>query len=240
VIGRLRRAFGALAPEQRLAGGCALGLFVTMFLPWYTRNTTAVVGGKLQTVGSTLMAWKAFSFVEAAILLVAVGVLALLFARAEKKAFHLPGGDGLVITAAGAWVALLVFYRLIDNKTGAASDFQKVDYGVSWGIFVTLLCGVALAYAGQRLRVAQVAEPQLPGEGPSPPPPRRAATPDEPTVADRRAQRAAERAARRRQEPPPPRDEPGGPPTAATSVAPSRPARPEIDGGTQLSFDEQE
>ena len=38
------------------------------------------------------------------------------------------------------------------NKTGATTDFQKVDYGVSWGIFVTLLCGVALAYAGQRLR----------------------------------------------------------------------------------------
>src|SRR4051812_4209537 len=177
VITRLRRAFGVLAPEQRLAGACAAGLFLTMFLPWYTRDTTAVVSGRLQTVGSTLMAWKAFSFVEAAILLVAVGVVALLFARGEKRAFHLPGGDGLVIFAAGVWVALLVFYRLIDNKTGATSAFQKVDYGVSWGIFVTLLCGIALAYAGQRLRVAHVAEPPLPGEpppapAPGPPPPR--------------------------------------------------------------------
>ena len=155
MIGRVRRAFGVLAPEQRLAGVCAIGLFLTMFLPWYTRDTTAVVGGKLQTVGSTLMAFKAFSFVEAAILLVAVGVLVLLFARGERKAFHLPGGDGLVIFAAGAWVALLVFYRLIDNKTGSTTAFQKVDYGVSWGIFVTLLCGLALAYAGQRLRLAR-------------------------------------------------------------------------------------
>ncbi|HWH93056.1 MAG TPA: hypothetical protein VNT03_04270, partial [Baekduia sp.] len=165
----MRRAFGVLAPEQRLAGACSIGLFVTMFLPWYTRDTTAVVSGRLQVVGSTLMAWKAFSFVEAAILVVAVGVLALLFARGERKAFHLPGGDGLVISAAGAWVALLVFYRLIDNKTGSTSEFQKVDYGVSWGIFVTLLCGIALAYAGQRLRQAKVAEPPLPGEGPTTP-----------------------------------------------------------------------
>ena len=148
MIGRVRRAYGVLAPEQRLAGACAIGLFLTMFLPWYTRDTTAVVSGKLQTVGSTLMAFKAFSFVEAAILLVAVGVLVLLFARGERKAFHLPGGDGLVISAAGAWVALLCFYRLIDNKTGSTTEFQKVDYGVSWGIFVTLLCGLALAYAG--------------------------------------------------------------------------------------------
>jgi hypothetical protein len=228
MITRVRRAFGALAPEQRLAGACAIGLFFTMFLPWYTRDTTAVVHGRLQTVGSTLMAWKAFSFVEAAILLVAVGVLALLFARGERKGFHLPGGDGLVILAAGTWVALLVFYRLIDNKTGATSEFQKVDYGVSWGIFVTLLCGIALAYAGQRLRQARLTEPPLPGDGP--------------TVVDRRP-----RGETRRPRPPtetPPPDMGGDPPTAATSVAharrPPAPARPDIDGGTQLSFDEQE
>jgi hypothetical protein len=240
VIGRVRRAYGALAPEQRLAGLAAIGLFLTMFLPWYTRDTTAVVGGRLQTVGSTLIAWKAFSFVEAAILLVAIGVLALLFARGERKPFHLPGGDGTVISAAGAWVALLVFYRLIDNKTGATSEFQKVDYGVSWGIFVTLLCGIALAVIGQRLRQARVAEPPLPGEGPPPPPPSPPSGrgPDAPTVVDRRAEREAERAERERRR---------RAAAATTTVAPAPPpttrqpaARPDVDGGTQLSFDEQE
>ncbi len=228
MIGRVRRAYGVLAPEQRLAGACAIGLFLTMFLPWYTRDTTAVVSGKLQTVGSTLMAFKAFSFVEAAILLVAVGVLVLLFERGERKAFHLPGGDGLVIFAAGAWVALLCFYRLIDNKTGSTTAFQKVDYGVSWGIFVTLLCGLALAYAGQRLRLARVAEPPLPGEGPEAP----------------TARRQTERERPPRAEQPPPRAD-----ESPTSVAPApaptvrrraRTDRPDIDGGTQLSFDEQE
>jgi hypothetical protein len=235
MIGRVRRAYGVLAPEQRLAGACAIGLFLTMFLPWYTRETTAVVGGKLQTVGSTLMAFKAFSFVEAAILLVAVGVLVLLFQRGERKAFHLPGGDGLVISAAGAWVALLCFYRLIDNKTGSTTAFQKVDYGVSWGIFVTLLCGLALAYAGQRLRLARVAEPPLPGEGP-----------DAPTVADRRARRQAERKQPGGRESESPRARVDEAPTSVAPAAaptvhrPVRRDRPEIDGGTQLSFDEQE
>jgi hypothetical protein len=112
---------------------------------------------------------------------------------------------------------LLVFYRLIDNKTGATSDFQKVDYGVSWGIFVTLLCGCALAYAGNRLRMAHVAEPPLPAAAPEGPP-------TDPTVVDRRAAARAE--ARARYE--------------AAMGAPGRPARPEIDGGEQLSFDEQE
>lgn len=259
MIGRIRKAFAVLTTEQRLAGACALGLFVTMFLPWYTRSTTAVVKGKLAPLDTTLSAWRAFSFVEAAILLVAVGVLGLLFARGEKKAFHLPGGDGLVILAGGAWVALLVFYRLIDNKTGSASDFQRVDYGVSWGIFVTLLCGAALAVAGQRLRQAHVPEPPLPGEGPGdaptatdrrPPPsaseaPTQHAGPRERTREEREAERAA-REARRRGETGEtavvPARTPEAPTTRAPEAAPTEraPARPEIDGGTQLSFDEQE
>jgi hypothetical protein len=164
---RITSGWRAMAPEQRLAAVCALALFLTMFLPWYTRDTTAVVKGRLQTVTSTLIAWKSFSFVEAAILLVAVGVLVLLFARSERRAFHLPGGDGLVITAAGAWVGLLVFYRLIDNKTGSSNDVAKVDYGVTWGIFVTLLTGAGLAYAGWRIHQAHRPEPPLPGEAPT-------------------------------------------------------------------------
>jgi len=161
---RITSGWRAMAPEQRLAAFCAGGLFLTMFLPWYTRDTTAVVKGRLQTVTSTLIAWKSFSFVEAVILLVAVGVLVLLFARAERRAFHLPGGDGLVITVAGTWVALLVFYRLVDNKSGSTSDVAKVDYGVTWGIFVTLLAAIALAYAGWRIHQAHRPEPPLPGE----------------------------------------------------------------------------
>jgi hypothetical protein len=248
MIGRVRRAFGVLAPEQRLAGAAALGLFVTMFLPWYTRTTSAVVEGHLQKVHDRLAAWQAFSFVEAAILLVAVGVLALLFARGERKAFHLPGGDGLVVTAAGVWVGLLVFYRFIDNKSAGSKDVS-VDYGITWGIFLTLLCGIALAYTGQRLRQAHLAEPPLPGEGP-----------DAPTVSDQRpappttarqrtrAEREAERVAReqrRRGDTGETAVVPAPPPTTrarGTGSAPTEPApaRPEIDGGTQLSFDEQE
>src|SRR6476620_5174926 len=110
---RIARGWRAMAPDQRLAAVFAAGLFLTMFLPWYTKDTTAVIKGRLQTVSSTLIAWESFSFVEAAILLVAV---------AEGRAFHLPGGDGLVITVAGAWVALLVFYRLVDNKSGSSSS----------------------------------------------------------------------------------------------------------------------
>jgi hypothetical protein len=59
-----------------------------------------------------------FSFVEAGEVLIGVGVLALLRARAVGKRFHLPFGDGSVIMAAGGWAGLLIVARLFDRPLG--------------------------------------------------------------------------------------------------------------------------
>src|SRR5688500_9397357 len=59
-----------------------------------------------------------FSFVEVAEILVALGVLVLLFARAEGRRFHLPFGDGTVIAAAGIWAGVLIVIRLFDRPLG--------------------------------------------------------------------------------------------------------------------------
>jgi hypothetical protein len=167
MIMRVRRAWAALAREQRLAVGCALGLFLTMFLPWYQKDVDALVDGKLVNRSDTLTAFGAFSFVEAAVLLVAGGILALFFARGEGKRFHLPGGDGLVTIAAGVWVCVLVFIRQIDKPDASGGGDQvSATVGVHWGIFIAFLVGLALAYAGFRLREAHVAEP---GEEPARP-----------------------------------------------------------------------
>jgi hypothetical protein len=154
-----------LAPEYRRTGLIAALLFGSMFLPWYTRNevTRSTKTGELVQTHSTFRAFESFSFVEAAILLVAIAVLALLFVRGQKRPFHLPGGDGAVIAAAGAWVCFLVAYRLIDNKEGTPSDILvSVDYGVTWGIFVTFFIGLLLVHAGLRIRSAHIAEPANP------------------------------------------------------------------------------
>lgn len=151
-----------LPAERRQAAGAALGLLLAMFLPWYQTSSPAVVGGRPATVKDTLTAFEVFTFVEAAILLVAAAVLYLIYARTERRAFHLPGGDGLAITLAGAWTLLLMIWRLFDKP-----DVQGAAVGIAWGSFVTLALGIALAVAGQRVRAAHRPEPENPLEEPA-------------------------------------------------------------------------
>jgi hypothetical protein len=176
---RLLNAWGALGRDQRLAALTSLGLFVSMLLPWYSK--TVVVRTRGGGAGSqSLSAFQAFSFVEAAVLLVSVGVLAMLFARAERRDFQLPGGDGTIVMIAGAWVAILIFYRLFD-KPGLQGNEQVVSsVGVQWGIFVALLVALWLAYVGRRMRAGERGQAPLsrtsrrdralPSPGPAPAP----------------------------------------------------------------------
>lgn len=158
-VSRVRRAWRALAREQRFAATAALALFITMLLPWYSVQLTAgIKGGRLVSTTDHQSALQAFSFVEAAVLLTALSVLGILFARGERRAFHLPGGDGPVITAAGVWTAVLIVWRLFDRP-----DLGRgVAVGIAWGIFVALVAAGMLAYAGRRVVAAHRPEPALP------------------------------------------------------------------------------
>lgn len=153
---RLTRAWRALSPEQRLAAIAALALFVTMLLPWYQQNGVDKAG----IVSQDLDAFAVFSFIEAAILLVAIGALVLLFARAEGRAFHLPGSDGTVVLTGGLWTALLLVIRLFDKPSVSAHGIAA-NVGVQWGIFFALGAAGLLAWAGARMRSAERPEPPL-------------------------------------------------------------------------------
>lgn len=166
--GRVRRAWRVLPSERRLAAFAALGLFASLFLPWYQETVipTSASGAKTPLPSASLTGWAAFSFVEAAVLLVAVGVLVLLFLRAEGRAFHVPGGDGGVITAAGLWTAALIVWRMFDKQSTSGHGHYVTTSGIEWGIFIALGVAVFLAYAGTRIRLAHDPEPPLPGDAP--------------------------------------------------------------------------
>jgi hypothetical protein len=160
-LARIGRNWRALSSEQRLAAIAALLLLLSMLLPWYQETGNALVdnGKSLQRINDSKSAFGVYSFVEAAIFVVVVGVLVLLWARAERKAFHLPGGDGTVIMGAGLWVMFLIFYRQLDKPNGRKEGLIQTSIGVQWGIFIAFLLGALLAYAGYRIRAAHVPEP---------------------------------------------------------------------------------
>ena len=162
-------AWRALTPDQRLAAIAAIALLASMLLPWYQETGNALVNNKLERISDTKNAFQVYSFVEAAVFVVSAGVLVLLYARGHRRAFHLPGGDGTVILAAGLWVMFLVFYRQLDKPDGRREGPISTAVGVEWGIFVAFLLGALLAYAGYRIRAAHTPEPVV-DDAPSPPP----------------------------------------------------------------------
>jgi len=153
-------AWSVLDRDGRLAAGAALALFATMLLPWYQQNAVVNDSKTGTLVSQNLNAFAVFSFVEAAILLVAAAVLLLLYRRAEGATFNLPGSDGAVIFAGGLWAALLLVLRLFD-KPGITHNGVAANVGVQWGIFFALAAAGLLAYAGSRMRAGRRPEPPL-------------------------------------------------------------------------------
>lgn len=212
-------AWNVLDGDRRLAAGAAFALFATMLLPWYQQNAVVSDSKTGTLVSQNLNAFAVFSFVEAAILLVAVAVLFLLYERAEGATFNLPGSDGAVIFAAGLWAALLLVLRLFD-KPGVTHHGIAANVGVQWGIFFALAAAGLLAYAGSRMRATRRPEPPLvrhERSGTAGEPRRRRVAPetvvapeDEPTVAAPRHQRPAGR---------PRSPYPPAPPDAPTALA---------------------
>lgn len=148
-----------LSTAQIRAGMAAVALVLCMLLPWYRSSFPQPKGG---VAHDNLTAFGAFSWVEAAVLLVSGTVLYLLYARSQRRAFHLPGGDGWAVTIAGGWTLFLLVWRLFDRP-----GIEQGSVGVQWGLFVTMAVAAALAAAGQRIRVEHKPEPVNPAEDPT-------------------------------------------------------------------------
>ncbi|HEY5192800.1 MAG TPA: hypothetical protein VIJ39_02865 [Solirubrobacteraceae bacterium] len=222
---RITRAWGALAPEQRIASVAALALLVTMFLPWYDLQSLNRKTGVINS--HAISAFGDVSFVEAAVFLVAAGVIALMLGRAERRDFHMPGSDGAVVMVAGAWATLLIFYRVFSRPAG-----HGYPVGIEWGFFLAFVAAGVLGYAGWRMRATNVPEAPLMRRRGRPGPSERPSARDDVDVVEpspRRAERAAPVAARPSQ--PSPHDDPAIEPT----IHPSEDITSVVEQGAQTS-----
>jgi len=237
-MSRLSRAWRVLGHEQRIAGAAALALVVTMLLPWYQQNAVVTAAHEQPLQSRNLDAFQVFSFIEAAVLLVAIAVAYLLFARAEAQRFRLPASDGAMVLIAGLWAGALLVLRLFD-KPGVSGRDVAANVGVQWGIFFALAAAGALAYAGSRMRAAQLHpgidhHPHLrhrrAGEEPAPPAPAPVQTPaPRPATAAGAQRRSAPVRAGR-----------GGEAPTVPAEAPAARARPRYPPAPsqQMSFDD--
>jgi hypothetical protein len=237
-MGRLRRVIATLDREQRLTAIAALVLLLTLFLPWYDTS----VAQDDRFIHESYNGFGSADFTLASVVLVAIGVLGLLWARGEDRGFHLPFGDGIVIMAAGAWACLLIFFRVVVHPDLGGDDARV---GIQWGVFIAFLAAAFLIYCGYRIHAAHAAEPPLPKDVQAP---RARRTPMEetgPTIAvdlpaDRPPRRRGERPRRDypTEVPPPPLPE-EEPPTVRQRRRPRDGGGGAEDTG-QLSFDEPE
>jgi hypothetical protein len=166
---RLVRSWRALSSKRRLAAYAALGLFVGLFLPWYSQ--TVVATGRRASVQPTsvsLTGWGAFSLVQTVVLLVSIGVLVLMFQRGEGRTFRLPGGDGATILVAGSLTCVLLLWAIFDRPGANGPGQYTTATGVEWGIFIVLALAALLAYAGSQLRAAYLNEARTRAAEPAP------------------------------------------------------------------------
>jgi hypothetical protein len=134
---------------MKLGGTGALLLLISMFLPWYQKSFFATSGPRAVAVTDNMNAFQVFSFVEAAVMLVAVAIIYLLWARMNNRQFRLPGSDGTVLLLAGSWSAFLLMWRLFDRPH---VDDPAATVGIHWGIFVALVGVGVLITAGVQMR----------------------------------------------------------------------------------------
>src|ERR1019366_1489481 len=66
-----------------------------------------------------------------------------------------------VILVAGAWIAVLIFYRMLDKQGTRGSQTAIFSSGIEWGIFLALFAAIWLAWTGLAIRRAHRRDPAL-------------------------------------------------------------------------------
>jgi hypothetical protein len=129
----------SLSRGAQIAGGAAIVLLISLFLSWYGVDLgplgAAAEGAGVDTSAS---AWQAFSWTDLLLFLTVLVTLAWVggTATGNVQAAQLKQ----VAMAAGAVMALLVLYRIV-NQPGP-NDLITVKFGA----FVGLLACAAIAY----------------------------------------------------------------------------------------------
>jgi hypothetical protein len=134
-----------------IAGLGGVAVLMSLFLPWYGVSVD-IAGVSLSETGS---GWEVLGFIDMLLLLISIGAIAIVAARAAGL---LPDDvpAPVLLLALGALAVLLVLYRIFDIPTDGPVP-AEVDLSRKLGIFVALAGAAAVAYGGWRAQSATAA-----------------------------------------------------------------------------------
>ena len=140
----LRDLRGLRGPERIAVLGVAV-IAASLVLPWYDAGVADLVQTGL----------GAFSWTEAAILLTCAATVFLSLKVGGGYVPPRPLTEWGLFATAGAWIALIVVYRMLERpelRLDLPLAELEREYGLGWGIFVTLGGAVVIVLAGLRSR----------------------------------------------------------------------------------------
>lgn len=144
------RAAKHLADARRLATGAGIVLLVSLFLPWYQKN--ALPQGSKTFVSTNVSGFGSFTWVHAALILVAAAVLTLLWMRKTGRRVELPANDGTMIAIAGGWTVVLLIVSLFDRPEATGDNPST---GLQWGLLIAMAGAGAMLAAGLTMRAIE-------------------------------------------------------------------------------------
>ena len=143
---RLGRAWRALGPEQRLAAIASIGLFVSMFLHWYSAGIGRVPGVRFR---SAVNAWQAFAVSDIFILIAGLFGIAILVVTATQRTASLAQSVSSSSVIPVFVAAVIILFRTLDPPSvrtiidgfsggGFLIFFGRVDVARDAGLWIGL------------------------------------------------------------------------------------------------------
>jgi hypothetical protein len=133
-----------LGQGAMIAGGAGVALLLVMFMPWYD----APAGVEDFTgSGGGVSAWSAFGLIDLVLFATAATAITVAVLAAQGRSGSLPVPDGVLLLGAGALASALVVFRIL-SVPGNDDALLGAEVDRAIGLFLGLVCTLAIAYAG--------------------------------------------------------------------------------------------
>jgi hypothetical protein len=139
-----------LSTGEKVAGASAVLLFIFMFFDWFSVEVSGGSGVFTASAVAGGNAWDALDFIPIVLVVTILAALGVAALRLTDAAYEPPISANAVVSVLGGLSALLILYRIVDTPGGGSVPGLSVDVSPAFGIFLSLLAAIGIAYGGYR------------------------------------------------------------------------------------------